>query len=55
MIRSANDKWWHSERIPIETRVVPYLRWVGEQRKKKQQKTIEVDISQSEANVGGEK
>ncbi|KAL8978343.1 MAG: hypothetical protein Q9205_006048 [Flavoplaca limonia] len=55
MIRSANDEWWHSDMIPIETRVVPYLRWVGEQRKKKQQKTMEVDISPSEANIGGEK
>ena len=55
MIRSANDKWWHSEMIPIEKRVVPYLRWVGEQRKKQQQKTMEVVNSPSEANIGGEK
>ncbi|KAL8995000.1 MAG: hypothetical protein Q9169_005176 [Polycauliona sp. 2 TL-2023] len=52
MIRTVNEKEWRHQMIEIKARVLPYMRWVGEQRKKKQeQRKNGIDVRQPAVEI----
>lgn len=55
MIRCVDRDEWRDQMIAIKAWVLPYLRWVGAQRKTKQQNEKGINVRQPEAEAVGDR